>query len=156
MTKEEKKKVRKVVWTSLVKLWLKRICMGLCRSVKRMTKYDLDKESDVALVLLHIWVANHMGYSSRVGRGKTEFYSTRPLTAGAVEWLSMIFVQIDVTSIFMIFTMYLSSFISTFLTLRLAEISLFTLLHSDVNPAVPVLWVFCLIHVIVTWAWPYQ
>ena len=37
----------------------------------------------------------------------------------------MIFVQIDVTSIFMIFTMYLSSFISTFLTLRLAEISLF-------------------------------
>ena len=37
----------------------------------------------------------------------------------------MIFVQIDVTSIFMIFTMYLSSFISIFLTLRLAEISLF-------------------------------
>ena len=55
------------------------------KSVKGMTKYDLDKESDVALVLLHIWVANHMGYSRRVGRGKTEFYLTRPLTAGAVE-----------------------------------------------------------------------
>ena len=53
------------------------------KSVKGMTKYDLDKESDVALVLLHIWVANHMGY--RVGRGKTEFFLTRPLTAGAVE-----------------------------------------------------------------------
>ena len=66
MTKEEKKKVRKVVWTSLVKLWLKRICMGLCRSVKRMTKYDLDKESDVALVLLHIWVANHI-WATAVG-----------------------------------------------------------------------------------------
>ena len=26
-----------------------------------------------------------------------------------------------------------------------------TLLHSDVNPTGPVLWVFCLIHVIVTW-----
>ena len=35
------------------------------------------KESDVALVLLHIWVANHMGYSRRVGRGKTEFYLRR-------------------------------------------------------------------------------